>query len=123
MPAESGFSINLISERDVHHGAMAEAGGKEVAAAKSSSGKEARAETSPKKQQQAGGEKTAAAPGKSGKTDKGSSAAAKESGTGSKAARGATPTADAGSFSSPAVAAAFKHVLKKYPNALRKLTD
>ena len=30
---------------------------------------------------------------------------------------------DAGTFSNPAVGSAFKHVLKKYPNALRKLTD
>ena len=28
-----------------------------------------------------------------------------------------------GSFNNPTVAAAFKHAIKKYPNAFRKLTD
>ena len=33
------------------------------------------------------------------------------------------PADTAGSFSNPAISAAFRQALKKYPNALRKLTD
>jgi hypothetical protein len=52
-------------------------------------------------------------------------ATAKESGTGTKGAKGraAASPDDATGFSNAAVAAAFKHAVKKYPNAFRKLTD
>lgn len=46
-------------------------------------------------------------------------AAGKESGA--KAAKGRPE--DSEPFANPAVAAAFKHAVKKYPNAFRKLTD
>jgi hypothetical protein len=68
------------------------------------------------KGQQAAGEKgsSPAAPAKKG----GSAGPAKEQGK-------ARPQADAGAggFSNPVIANAFKRALKKYPNALRKLTD
>ena len=40
-----------------------------------------------------------------------------------KAKSSAAPADTAGSFSNPAISAAFRQALKKYPNALRKLTD
>ena len=40
-----------------------------------------------------------------------------------KAKSSAAPADTAGSFTNPAISAAFRQVLKKYPNALRKLTD
>lgn len=76
------------------------------------------------------------APGKSGKTvvkaqpagrqgaspaQKGGGTGAKEADTDAKKSRGG-PAESAG-FSNAVVAAAFKRALKKYPNALRKLTD
>jgi hypothetical protein len=40
-----------------------------------------------------------------------------------KAKSSAVPADTAGGFSNPAISAAFRQALKKYPNALRKLTD
>jgi hypothetical protein len=54
--------------------------------------------------------------------EKGGSRAGKEARSEPKAKARPVPE-DAGTFSNPAVGTAFKHVLKKYPNALRKLTD
>ena len=73
----------------------------------------------------AGSEKAAAAQKSSGtpkgSTDskgKGSSAPAK----GNAAARNGAAS-ESGGFNNPVIGAAFKQALKKYPNALRKLTD
>lgn len=82
-------------------------------------GKSGKADKIVVKKQQSGGEKSAARPQKAG-------VPSKEAGNGAKgkarpaevAAADATP-----GFTNPAVAAAFKRALKKYPNALRKLTD
>jgi hypothetical protein len=63
-----------------------------------------------------GSEKAAASPKDSGK-GKGSAASAKGS-----TARN-SPAAESGGFNNPVIGAAFKQALKKYPNALRKLTD
>jgi hypothetical protein len=71
--------------------------------------------------QQAGREKAASA------IQKGSSAGAKDStpATGSADAKGKARVegSNGTGFSNAAVASAFKHALKKYPNALRRLTD
>ena len=40
-----------------------------------------------------------------------------------KAKGGPAPAETAGGFANPAISAAFRQALKKYPNALRKLTD
>ena len=66
----------------------------------------------------AGGEKAAAAK-KGGGAEKDSASRAEPKTKGSPAA----PADTAGSFSNPAISAAFRQALKKYPNALRKLTD
>ena len=64
-------------------------------------------------------EKAAAA--KAGAPD---SKGAKEPASGSDVkAKGRAPAAEAGGFSNPVIADAFKRALKKYPNAFRKLTD
>jgi hypothetical protein len=71
----------------------------------------------------------AKAPGseKSGAAKKGSPAPAPPKDSGADARVKARTTADnggsAGGFSNPVIAGAFKRALKKYPNALRKLTD
>jgi hypothetical protein len=65
----------------------------------------------------AGAEK-AAAPKKGGGPAKDSASRAEPKTKGSPA-----PADSAGGFSNPAIGAAFHQVLKKYPNALRKLTD
>ena len=64
-----------------------------------------------------GAEKAAAAKKGSGQT-KDSTSRAEPKAKGSPA-----PADTAGSFSNPAISAAFRQALKKYPNALRKLTD
>jgi hypothetical protein len=68
-------------------------------------------------QGKAGGEKAAAS------SKKGGSPPAKESRADSKAKSSAAGFEPAPGFNNPVIAGAFKHVLKKYPNALRKLTD
>ena len=65
----------------------------------------------------AGAEKAAAA-------KKGSSPAKDAASRAEPKTKGSPAPADtAGSFSNPAISSAFRQVLKKYPNALRKLTD
>ena len=66
----------------------------------------------------AGAEKGSPAP-----AEKSGAGAGKEGGGSAKAAKAATREAEPGSFSNPVIGNAFKHALKKYPNALRKLTD
>ena len=64
----------------------------------------------------AGAEKTAA--------KKGSGPAKDSAGRAEPKTKGSPAPADtAGSFSNPAISSAFRQALKKYPNALRKLTD
>ena len=66
--------------------------------------------------------KSLPAPAVAGK--KGSAAAsAKETAPNGKGAKARPPAEDAGGFSNPVIAAAFKRAVKKYPNAFRKLTD
>ncbi len=68
----------------------------------------------------AGAEKASPAP-----AEKSGAGAGKEGG-GSSAKAGkaaASREAEPGSFTNPVIGNAFKHALKKYPNALRKLTD
>lgn len=65
----------------------------------------------------AGAEKAAAA-------KKGSGPAKDSAGRAEPKTKGSPAPADtAGSFSNPAISSAFRQALKKYPNALRKLTD
>ena len=65
----------------------------------------------------AGAEKAAAAKKGSGQAKDSASRAEP------KAKSSATPADTAGGFTNPAISAAFRQALKKYPNALRKLTD
>ena len=65
----------------------------------------------------AGAEKAAAAKKGSGQAKDSTSRAEP------KAKSSAAPADTAGSFTNPAISAAFRQALKKYPNALRKLTD
>lgn len=65
--------------------------------------------------------KSLPAPAVAGK--KGGAASPKESAPDGKGAKARPPAEDAGGFSNPVVAAAFKRAVKKYPNAFRKLTD
>jgi len=67
----------------------------------------------------ASGEKAAAPKKGSAAAKESSSRAAEPKGKGSAAA----PAETAGGFANPAINAAFRQALKKYPNALRKLTD
>jgi len=68
----------------------------------------------------AGSEKAAAAQ-KSGGLSKGSASRPDPKGKTSAARNGAAD--ETGGFNNPVIGAAFKQALKKYPNALRKLTD
>jgi len=64
----------------------------------------------------AGAEKAAAKKGSGPAKDSASRAEPKTNGS-------PAPADTAGSFSNPAISSAFRQALKKYPNALRKLTD
>ena len=64
----------------------------------------------------AGAEKAAAKKGSGPAKDSASRAEPKTKGS-------PAPADTAGSFSNPAISSAFRQALKKYPNALRKLTD
>lgn len=65
--------------------------------------------------------KSLPAPAVAGK--KGGGFSAKETAPDGKGSKSRPPAEDEGGFSNPVVAAAFKRAVKKYPNALRKLTD
>jgi hypothetical protein len=79
-------------------------------ASKTQSGKADKTGESAKASPKAGGEKAAA-------PKKGSSPVPKESSS------RAAPAEAAGGFANAAIGAAFRQAVKKYPNALRKLTD
>jgi hypothetical protein len=98
------------------------------AASKASSGKSSKAagEKSSSSAQAAGSSK-----GKDVKTSKQAGAGGQKDEAGGKAGgngkssvrRPAPPPAEAGTFTNPIVANAFKRAVKKYPNAFRRLTD
>jgi hypothetical protein len=70
------------------------------------------------------GEGVKAGPEKAAAAKKGSGPAKDSASRAEPKAKGSPAPADtAGGFSNPAIGAAFRQALKKYPNALRKLTD
>ena len=93
-------------------------GGKEAVQAGGKTGKG--------KKQQAGAEKSSPVPKKVAASPKEEAAAAKGKG-GKQAGAGQAGAGQAGevpgAFTNPVISNAFKHTVKKYPNALRKLTD
>jgi hypothetical protein len=90
--------------------------GKSKAVSQAQSGK------APSKGSKEAGSKTGKAAGKNEGSAKTGVEKQKSSASDTKAKNNAAP-AENGGFANPVIAAAFKQALKKYPNALRKLTD
>lgn len=78
-------------------------------------------ETGKGKKQQAGAEEGSPVPKKAAAPSKEDGAGAK--GKGGKQAGASQAGEIPGAFTNPVISTAFKHTVKKYPNALRKLTD
>ena len=111
--AKTGKGSSQTSGKKVSKAVETKASGKE--------GKGGKGSKAAGSKQQAGSEKAAA-------PKKGNAPAAKDvtpaAGSDAKAkARGAAHPSESSGFSNAVVGSAFKHALKKYPNAFRRLTD
>lgn len=116
--SQASVSKKASSEKAVAKGGETGSKGQGKAAGKSGSaksGETGKAAAVAEKAGAKGGSQTGALPKKAG---------GKDSGDKPRPARGApVETAGPDGFSNPVIAGAYKHALKKYPNALRKLTD